>query len=85
MREKTFKTEGDRGVLYHFSEEACITVFKPMRLEAYPHMEPAVWAIDEEHDFFRKRHSHCLKKRKLPGIISHIRRLFQVKWRGLMM
>lgn len=36
-------------MLYHFSEEPGIKVFKPRPAKASPHIKPAVWAIDEEH------------------------------------
>ncbi|MGE8203513.1 DUF6886 family protein [Heyndrickxia sp. NPDC080065] len=36
-------------MLYHFSEESDIQVFKPRPSMAHPKLDPAVWAIDEEH------------------------------------
>lgn len=36
-------------MLYHFSEEPNIQVFSPRPSTSFPHLEPAVWAIDEEH------------------------------------
>jgi hypothetical protein len=36
-------------ILYHFSEEAVIETFIPRPNKSYPHLEPAVWAIDHEH------------------------------------
>lgn len=36
-------------MLYHFSEDPQIKIFKPRRSEAFPHLNPVVWAIDEGH------------------------------------
>ncbi|CAM4418028.1 hypothetical protein L1N85_26015 [Paenibacillus alkaliterrae] len=36
-------------MLFHFSEEPNIKVFKPRQSKAFPHIEPAVWAIDKSH------------------------------------
>ncbi len=36
-------------ILLHFSEEAGIETFVPRPNKSYPHLEPAVWAIDQEH------------------------------------
>lgn len=36
-------------MLYHFSEEAGIQLFTPRSSKAFPHIKPAVWAIDDEH------------------------------------
>lgn len=37
------------AVLYHFSEEAGIAVFRPRPLAADARSEPLVWAVDAEH------------------------------------
>lgn len=50
-------------MLYHFSEEAHIIVFKPRLSETYPHLEPAVWAIDEDHSL------HYFFPRDCPRVI----------------
>lgn len=36
-------------MLYHFSEESDIKVFKPRAAKAFPLLEPVVFAIDQEH------------------------------------
>lgn len=50
-------------MFYHFSEEDNIQVFKPRPSKAFPHIEPAVWAIDEEHSMH-----YCLP-RDCPRVI----------------
>ena len=39
------------NVLYHFSEDPNVEVFKPRKMEHRPEIEPFVWAIDEWHSF----------------------------------
>lgn len=39
------------GVLFHFSHDPNIEVFKPRVLAHRPEVEPLVWAIDEWHSF----------------------------------
>jgi len=36
-------------ILLHFSEEEGIETFVPRPNKSYPHLQPAVWAIDQEH------------------------------------
>ncbi|MGM0883053.1 MAG: DUF6886 family protein [Bacillota bacterium] len=36
-------------MLYHFSEESDIKILKPRAAKAFPHLEPVVFAIDQEH------------------------------------
>lgn len=50
-------------MFYHFSEEDNIKVFRPRPTKAFPHIEPAVWAIDEEHSIH-----YCLP-RDCPRVI----------------
>ncbi|WP_375142506.1 DUF6886 family protein [Metabacillus idriensis] len=36
-------------MLYHFSEDPSIKIFKPRQSASFPSLHPAVWAIDQEH------------------------------------
>lgn len=36
-------------MLYHFSEDPSINLFKPRHSAAFPSLRPVVWAIDQEH------------------------------------
>jgi hypothetical protein len=50
-------------LLYHFSEESNIKVFAPRPYKSFPHIKPAVWAIDEEHSL------HYCYPRNCPRVI----------------
>ena len=50
-------------MLYHFSEEGSISIFRPRSSKSYPHIKPAVWAIDEEHSL------HYCFPRECPRVI----------------
>ncbi|MRX56298.1 hypothetical protein GJU41_20255 [Bacillus idriensis] len=36
-------------MLYHFSEDPSIDIFKPRQSASFPSLHPVVWAIDQEH------------------------------------
>lgn len=38
-------------MLFHFSEDDSIKIFKPKEKQNRPGFPAAVWAIDEEHEF----------------------------------
>ncbi|MCM3109611.1 hypothetical protein M3572_01770 [Lederbergia lenta] len=64
-------------MLYHFSEDPSIAIFKPRPSKAFPELSPVVWAIDKEHsahyyvprDCPREKQNGRMRKMKIDSFL----------------